>query len=207
MKLDMRYLFPNPSKIVCLAYNYRDLLGDGAGPLIFLKPPSSIVWGSAPIAIPTDRPVWAEVELALVIGRMAHRVSIGEAMGHIFGYTVANDVTMENEAGRDWHLAASKGRDTFCPINPQIETAIDTSCLAMQTSISGRVTQQSNTGQRIWDDCEAVSRISHLMTLEPGDVILTGTPAGARDSVLIVGDTVITKIAGLGKLANWVVKV
>lgn len=206
MKIDARRLFPMPSKIVCLAYNYPDLASDGAGPLVFLKPPSSIVWGNKPIAIPTGRRVWAEVELALVIGQTAHKVSIDKADGYIFGYTVANDVTAENEAGRDWHLAASKGLNTFCPLNPQIETAIDTGNLAMQTSIMGRVTQQSNTMQRIWGDCEAVSRISHLMTLEPGDVILTGTPAGARDSVLIVGDTVITEIDGLGKLTNWVVQ-
>ncbi len=206
MKIDIRRLFPNPSKIVCLAYNYPGVAGDNAGPLVFLKPPSSIVWGNQAIAIPVVGQTWAEVELALVIGSTARRVSIDEARACIFGYTIANDVTTENEAGRDWHLAVSKGCDTFCPLDPQIETMIDTSNLEMKTSIMGRITQRGNTGQRIWGDHEAVSRISHVMTLEPGDIILTGTPAGARDSVLAVGDTVITEVEGLGKLVNWVVK-
>jgi len=205
MKTDIRNILPPPSKIVCLAYNYPDLPGDGAGPLVFLKPPSSIVWGDERIAIPSDRQTWAEVELALVIGSTARRVRLEDAMDYVFGVTVANDVTAENIAGRDWHLAASKGLDTFCPIQPMVETSIPQS-IDLTARIAGELTQSGNTADRIWGNAETICHLSHMMTLLPGDLILTGTPGGAQNSILTVGDVVIVEATGIGKLVNWVVQ-
>ena len=198
-----------PTKVVALAYNYKDLVGDRETfdePLIFFKSPTSVIGPGGEIRIPGGiEVVWAEVELAFVIRKLARNVPSDEAADFILGYTIANDVTAQNVHGRDWHLARSKGLDTFCPVGPLLETELDTNSLELSTTINDRVTQHSTTANRILDDSEALSLISKFITLEPGDIVLTGTPAGALESRVQPGDAVTVRIAKLGELTNPVV--
>ncbi len=196
-----------PGKVIALGYNYKDLVGERVAydePVIFLKPPSAVIGPGETIVLQEDRKVWTEVELAIIIGKTCRHVSPQQAPDHILGFTIGNDVTMSNCHGRDHHLARSKGWDTFCPLGPAIVTGVDTSSLKMTNSINGRVMQSSSTDKRILNDAEVVSFLSHFFTLEPGDVILTGTPANAEDSVIRDGDRVSVSIEGLGTLTNTV---
>jgi 2-keto-4-pentenoate hydratase/2-oxohepta-3-ene-1,7-dioic acid hydratase in catechol pathway len=122
----------------------------------------------------------------------------------VFGVTIGNDVTALNVLGRDWHLARSKGLDGFCPLGPELVRGFDDSDRALSTTISGRRTQSSTTANRVLGTLEAVALVSRLMTLEPGDVVLTGTPGGARQSLIRPGDLVELAIDGLGVLASSV---
>jgi len=204
----VRLLAPaRPSKIIALGYNYKDLVGERETydePVIFLKPPSAVIGPEEVIILHEDRKVWTEVELAIVIGKTCRRVSAGKASDFILGHTIANDVTMSNYMGRDHHLARSKGWDTFCPLGPWIVTDANTSALEMRNVINGNVMQSSSTDQRILDDVNTVSFLSRFFTLEPGDIILTGTPANAENSVVRDGDRVSVSIEGLGTLSNTV---
>lgn len=196
-----------PGKIIALGYNYKDLVGEREAydePVIFLKPSSAVIGPEEVIVLREDRKVWTEVELAIVIGKRCRAVSPQEATEFILGHTVANDVTMSNCLGRDHHLARSKGWDTFCPLGPAIVTHTDTSSLRMSNSINGELMQNSSTDKRILDDGEVVSFLSRFFTLEPGDVILTGTPANAENSLIRHGDSVSVSIEGLGSLTNTV---
>lgn len=207
---DLRVLAPClPSKVVALAYNYKDLVGERASfdePLMFLKPPTAVIGPGQAIRVPAGIDmVWAEVELAFVVKKRAKDVAPEHAADHILGYTIANDVTAQNVCGRDWHLARSKGLDTFCPVGPVLETELDTQALELSTTINGVVTQHSTTAQRILDDARTLSLVSRFITLEPGDLVLTGTPAGALDSRVRPGDVVTVRVAGLGELTNPIV--
>jgi 2-keto-4-pentenoate hydratase/2-oxohepta-3-ene-1,7-dioic acid hydratase in catechol pathway len=222
-----------PTKILALAYNYRDLFADpdartsarephytdpGFEPLVFLKGPNCLLDPGAPIPMPRDAAeAWVEVEVAAVIGRRARGLpDAGAAREHVFGLTIGNDVTALNVLGRDWHLARSKGLDGFCPLGPELVRGFDDSDRALWTTIispprpdsaapiSGRVTQRSTTANRVLDTLESVALASRLMTLEPGDVVLTGTPAGARQSLIRPGDLVELAVDGLGVLASSV---
>jgi 2-keto-4-pentenoate hydratase/2-oxohepta-3-ene-1,7-dioic acid hydratase in catechol pathway len=196
-----------PGKIVALGYNYKDLVGERDHydePVIFFKPPSAVIGPGGEIVLREDRKVWTEVELAIVIGKTCRNVSVQEAPGYILGHTIANDVTMSNCNGRDHHLARSKGWDTFCPLGPAIVTGADTSSLKMTNSINRTLMQNSFTDKRILDDAAVVSFLSRFFTLDPGDVILTGTPANAENSVIRHGDRVSVSIEGLGTLENTV---
>lgn len=218
----LRLLAPcTPRRVVALAYNYTDLVVDpsaradgaadgGSGgfeePLIFLKQPGSVIGPGEPIRLPAERgDVWVEVELAFVIGKTARDVAAEDAAAHIAGYTIGNDVTTENVHGRDWHLARSKALDTFCPTGPYLVPDFDGADVALGTEVSGKETQRSTTGRRIAGDAAALALVSRSMTLEPGDLVLTGTPAGARQSLVEPGDTVRCWIHGLGELSNSVV--
>jgi 2-keto-4-pentenoate hydratase/2-oxohepta-3-ene-1,7-dioic acid hydratase in catechol pathway len=208
-----------PTKILALAYNYRDLFADPAArtsarephytdpgfePLVFLKGPNCLLDPSAPIAVPRDAvEVWVEVEVTAVIGRRARGLrDAAAARAHVFGVTIGNDVTAQNVLGRDWHLARSKSLDGFCPLGPELVRGFDDSDRELSTTISGRRTQSSTTANRVLDTFEAVALASRIMTLEPGDAVLTGTPGGARQSLIRPGDVVELAIAGLGVLAN-----
>ena len=196
-----------PGKIIALGYNYKDLVGDRENydePVIFFKPPSAVTGPAGEIVLREDRKVWTEVELAIVIGKTCRNVTVDEAPDHILGHTIANDVTMSNCNGRDHHLARSKGWDTFCPLGPAIVTGADTSSLKMTNTINGILMQDSSTDKRILDDAAVVSFLSRFFTLDPGDVILTGTPANAESSVIRHGDRVAVSIEGLGTLENTV---
>ncbi len=214
----LTFLAPaEPTKIVALAYNYRDLFADagavsggsvatytdpGFEPLVFLKGPHSLAHPGARIALPAQgEETWVEVEVAAVIGRRAKALPSRDAAADaIFGLTIGNDVTSLNVLDRDWHLARSKARDAYCPLGPALVRGLDDGDLAMRTAISGRVTQDSSSRHRILDTLESVRFVSSLMTLEPGDVVLTGTPAGARQSVVRAGDRVEMSVEGLGTL-------
>lgn len=191
-----------PTRVVALAKNRASVDND---PLVFLKTPSSIIGDGDTIKLPAGREkTWAEVELAFIINQTAKDVSAAEADKYIQGYTIANDVTMINPTGRDLHLARGKALDTFCPVGPYLIKDIDTSDLTVKTSVNGKVTLETSTSERMWDEIKALSEISSMMTLEPGDIILTGAPASPRDSVITPGDVTTVEIENIGKIRNTV---
>ena len=197
-----------PTKIIGLGYNYKDLVGDKDKydePVIFLKPPSALIGHNHSITIDKSmKKVWTEVELCIVIAKTANNVTLDVADEFIFGFTIGNDVTTSNILNRDHHLARSKGWDTFCPIGPWIETEINTESLKLTNTINGKVFQESNTNMRIYDDKTIVSHLSKMMTLHPGDIIMTGTPKNAENSVISDGDEVKICIENIGELSNKV---
>ena len=197
-----------PTKIIGLGYNYKDLVGDKDKydePVIFLKPSSALIGHNDPIIIDKSmKKVWTEVELCIVIGKTANNVARDIADEFIFGFTIGNDVTTSNILNRDHHLARSKGWDTFCPIGPWIDTEINTESLKLTNTINGKVFQESNTNMRIYDDKKIVSHLSKMMTLHPGDIIMTGTPKNAENSVISDGDEVKICIENIGELSNKV---
>ena len=204
--LDRLSFYPpsDAAKIIGLAFNYKSLVGardDYDEPLFFLKSPTSACGHKTRIPFPRfATKVWVEVELGVIIKKECRNVSAADAGDYILGYTIGSDVTAENIYGRDWHLARSKALDGFAPLGPFLVTDLDTSDLAVETRINGRIFQQGRTSDRILNDRESVSLISKYLTLVPGDVILTGTPAGATDSVVNIGDTVTHGIEGIGEL-------
>lgn len=208
---DIEVLPPaEPTRVVALAHNYRDLVDEKEseeteGPLLFLKTPSSVIGKGEPIEIPENGPTWAEVEVAFVVDKTARDVSREDADEYIRGYTVANDVTTEGVHGRNWHLPRSKARDTFCPLGPHLVQGVDTGDLTMSTRINDEQTQNSTTAKRLYDEPAALAHISSLITLDPGDVVLTGTPAGATDSTISPGDEVAVDVEELGTVENPVV--
>jgi 2-keto-4-pentenoate hydratase/2-oxohepta-3-ene-1,7-dioic acid hydratase in catechol pathway len=195
-------------KVMALAYNYKSLIGDQETfdePLVFFKSPSGVVPHGGEIKYPNfSDNVWIEAELTIVIGKEASHVSIDQADDFILGYTCGNDVTAENILQRDWHLARAKGLDTFCPLGPYLVKGIDTADLKIESFINGRQTQSSRTSDRVLNDRESVALASTYFTLKPGDVILTGTPAGATDAVVKPGDRVDIRIEHIGTLTNHV---
>jgi len=197
-----------PTKIIALGYNYKDLIGPQEKyqePVIFFKPPSSVIAHNDTIKIPNEKQkVWVEIELAIIINKECKNVSEDQAHNYILGYTIGNDITTENINNRDHHLARSKGWDTFCPIGPCIKINIDTNDLRLITRINGEVFQNSSTKNRILNNNESIALVSSFMTLNPGDIILTGTPANAENSVITDGDTVELEIQNIGTLKNTV---
>lgn len=198
-----------PCKIVAVGWNYRDHVTEHGAelpvePLIFLKPPSSIVGPGASIRIPSQsQHVEHEVELAVLIGRGGHRIAQKDAMKHVLGYCCANDVTARDLQRSDGQWTRAKGFDTFCPLGPWIETELDPWNLAVTARVNGELHQQGETGRMIFPVDKLISYISGIMTLEPGDVILTGTPAGV--SPIHAGDLVEVEVEGIGILSNKVV--
>jgi 2-keto-4-pentenoate hydratase/2-oxohepta-3-ene-1,7-dioic acid hydratase in catechol pathway len=199
-----------PGKIVCVGKNYREhaaemkgLSGDGSvpsEPLLFLKPPSAVVACGDPILYPPQSErVDYEGELAVVIGRSCRRVTPEEALDYIFGYTVANDVTARDLQQRDRQWTRAKGFDTFCPLGPVLVTDLAADA-QLTTRLNGEIVQDSPIDRMVFPPAFLVSYISQVMTLEPGDLVLTGTPSGVGP--LQPGDTVSVEIAGIGKLTN-----
>jgi 2-keto-4-pentenoate hydratase/2-oxohepta-3-ene-1,7-dioic acid hydratase in catechol pathway len=198
-----------PTKIVCVGVNYRahamemghDL---PAEPLIFLKPPTAMNAPGGDIHLPESAGrVDYEGELAVVIGRRAHRISADDAAGYILGYTCANDVTARDIQRRDGQWTRAKGFDGFCPLGPWVETDVDPSDLLLETYLNGECVQTTRTSDMIFDVPTLVSFISGVMTLLPGDIVLTGTPSGIGE--LHSGDTVEVRIEGIGSLSSRVV--
>ena len=198
-----------PTKVVAVGLNFRDHAKEmnmalPEEPLIFLKPPSSVIGHGDEIVLPEmSNQVEHEAELGVVIGTKAKNVHAEDAQRYILGYTCLNDVTARDLQRKDGQFTRAKGFDTFCPIGPWIETEIDPSDLAVECLVNGDVKQASRTSQFIHDVNELVSFISSVMTLEPGDVIATGTPKGV--SKLSPGDEVTVRIEGIGDLTNKVV--
>ena len=198
-----------PSKIVCVGRNYRahaSELGNELPkePLIFLKPPSSIIATGEPILLPmVSKRVDYEGEIAIVIGKCCSQLGDAEsAQPFIFGFSCVNDVTARDLQNSDGQWTRAKGFDTFCPFGPVIETGLDLAATALETRVNGVRKQQATPSEMIFSLDVIIRWISHVMTLEPGDVIATGTPAGV--SPLAPGDVVEVAVTGVGTLRNEV---
>jgi len=199
-----------PTKIVAIGLNYRDHAKEMGidlpeEPLLFLKPPSAVTGPETEILLPpASSRVDYEGELAIVIGRRARRVRPEEARRHVFGYTCLNDVTARDLQAKDGQWSRAKGFDTFACVGPAIATSVDPSDLAIETWLNGTRVQASRTSQLIFGVDALVSYVSEVMTLEPGDLISTGTPAGVGQ--LEAGDEVEVRIEEVGTLRNRVAK-
>lgn len=197
-----------PSKIVAIGVNYRDHAAEFSKeipkePLIFLKPPSAVVGSGDPIIHPdVSKRVDFEAELAVVIGRRAWRVPPERANHYIRGYTCINDVTARDLQKSDGQWSRAKGFDTFAPLGPCIATDLDPNNLAVKSFLNNEPRQSSNTSKMIFPIDQLLSHISHVMTLLPGDIIATGTPAGVGP--MKAGDTVTVEVEGIGQLTNTV---
>jgi 2-keto-4-pentenoate hydratase/2-oxohepta-3-ene-1,7-dioic acid hydratase in catechol pathway len=197
-----------PSKIVCVGRNYADHakeLGNEAPaePILFLKPPSALLAPGGTIVRPAaSQRVDFEGELALVIGRLASHVKAADWRDYVRGFACANDVTARDLQKKDVQFTRGKGFDTFCPIGPCIEDDVDVSDLRLTTRVNGEVRQDGRTSQMIFPPAFLLEFITSIMTLVPGDVILTGTPAGVGP--LQTGDTVEVEVEGIGVLRNAV---
>ncbi|MGE5696464.1 MAG: fumarylacetoacetate hydrolase family protein [Candidatus Sericytochromatia bacterium] len=208
---DVRLLAPIlASKVVCVGKNYAAHIEEMGGghvedPVIFMKPNTAIVGPNVPIQLPVDaNPVHYEGELAAVIGRPCKDVPAAHAADNILGYTVANDVTARDQQRQDGQWTRGKGHDTFCPVGPWIVTSVDPSDLEIRTEVNGEVRQCSRTSLMIHDVGAIVEWISAVMTLLPGDLILTGTPEGVGP--IEHGDTVSVTVEAIGTLTNPVVR-
>jgi 2-keto-4-pentenoate hydratase/2-oxohepta-3-ene-1,7-dioic acid hydratase in catechol pathway len=204
---DVRLLAPIlASKVICIGKNYAAHVAEMGGespkdPVIFIKPNTSIIGPNAAIVLPpTSTQVDFEGELAVVIGRPCKDVPASKALDVILGYTVANDVTARDHQRHDGQWTRGKSYDTFCPLGPWIETQLDPSDLEITTELDGEVKQRSRTSLLLQDIPEIIEWISAVMTLLPGDVILTGTPEGVGP--IAAGQTVSISIEGIGTLSN-----
>ena len=208
---EVRLLAPVlPSKVVAVGRNYaehvREMGGDAppSEPMVFLKPSTSVIGPGEPIALPwQSERVEHEAELAVVIGRLCRDVPEDRVADVVLGYTCANDVTARDLQRADGQWGRAKGFDTFCPLGPWIETAFDPEDAAIECQVNGESRQSGSTGDMVHSVTELVAWISSVMTLLPGDVILTGTPAGV--SATTAGDVVRVTIDGIGTLENPVV--
>lgn len=208
---DVRLLAPIlPTKVICVGKNYADHVREMGGaqppanPVIFLKPSTSVIGPNAAIKLPRDSDrVDFEGELAAVVGMPARDVPADKASAALLGYSIANDVTARDQQQADGQWTRAKGHDTFCPLGPWIETSLDPSDLALRTELDGEVRQDSRTSLLVHDIGALVAWISRVMTLLPGDVILTGTPAGVGP--ITAGQTVSVSVQGIGTLTNPVV--
>ena len=198
-----------PSKVIAVGKNYADHAAEMGSevptePMIFMKPSTSVVGPGSAIVLPgSSQHVDLEAELAVVIGRMCRHVPVDRVADVVLGYTCANDVSARDHQASDGQWGRAKGFDTFCPIGPWIATDVAPGDLAITGSVNGEVRQSARTSSMVRDVATLVSWISGVMTLLPGDVILTGTPAGV--SPIVAGDEVTIDIEGIGQLRNPVV--
>ncbi|MGH2582926.1 MAG: fumarylacetoacetate hydrolase family protein [Anaerolineales bacterium] len=206
---DVKLLPPAiPSKIICVGRNYvahsqEHNVDVPEVPLLFLKPPSTIIGpGDTILLPPQSQQVEHEGELAVVIGRKGRWLDPETALGHILGYTIANDVTARDLQRRDGQWTRGKGFDTFCPFGPWIETDFDPADAVITCTVNGELRQMGSTRDMVFPVRQLVAYASTVMTLEPGDLLLTGTPAGVGP--LADGDEVVVSIEGLGELRNKV---
>ena len=197
-----------PSKIVCVGRNYAahaKELGNQVPeePLLFLKPPSALIAPEAAIVLPAaSQQVEHEAEIGVVLGKRLRRGSAEEAGAAIFGITCVNDVTARDLQRKDVQFTRAKSFDTFCPVGPFIETAFDPAALTVRCRVNGELRQDGHADQMMFSISALLSFISHVMTLEPGDLVSTGTPSGV--GVLVPNDTVEVEIGGVGVLRNRV---
>ena len=198
-----------PSKIVCVGRNYREHAAELGNkmpdePLLFLKAPSAIILSGEEIVLPgASQQVEHEGELGVVIGRVARNIPSGEdPLSYVLGYTCVNDVTARDLQRKDVQFTRGKSFDTFCPVGPWIETDIDPGNVSVETRLNGEVKQKGNTADMAFPVAFLIRYISEIMTLYPGDLIATGTPAGV--SRMKPGDVVEVEISGIGVLQNRV---
>ncbi|MEN9713618.1 MAG: hypothetical protein RLZZ164_282 [Actinomycetota bacterium] len=197
-----------PGKIICIGKNYAEHaaeIGEEVPdePLLFLKATSSLNRHEGTIVLPQQSSqVDLECELVVVIGETAKNVSVDDAMDYVFGFTIANDVTARDLQFEDGQWARSKSFDTFCPLGPWIETEFDWESALLESRINGELTQHCYTTDMVFDIPTIVSHVSQNMTLLPGDIILTGSPAGI--ATIVAGDKVECMIEGIGTLVSHV---
>jgi 2-keto-4-pentenoate hydratase/2-oxohepta-3-ene-1,7-dioic acid hydratase in catechol pathway len=195
-----------PSKIMAIGLNYKDHAAEmnkklPAEPLVFMKPATSVIGPDQPINVP----LWAgridyEAEMAIVIGRRASRVRAAHALDYVLGVTCLNDVTARELQAKDVQYTRAKGFDTFAPIGPCIAVGLDTTNLAIEGWVNGEKRQASNTNQLIFPVAELVEFVTRFCTLDPGDIITTGTPSGVGP--LRPGDRMMVNVEGVGALSN-----
>ncbi len=197
-----------PSKIICVGRNYAAHASEHGAevpevPLLFLKPPSAVIGHLDTIILPPQsQQVEHEAELAIVIGKRGRWILPDEAENYILGYTIANDVTARDLQRRDHQWTRAKGFDTFCPIGPWIETEFNVTDALITCTVNDDIRQMASTHDMVFNIYQLIAFASSVMTLEPGDLILTGTPAGV--SPLSDGDIVRITIEGIGTLENSV---
>jgi 2-keto-4-pentenoate hydratase/2-oxohepta-3-ene-1,7-dioic acid hydratase in catechol pathway len=195
-----------PGKIVCIGRNYAAHAKEHNAPvpevpLIFLKPPSAVIGpGDKIILPPQSEQVEHEAELVVVIGKVGRWIAPGEALDYVLGYTIGNDVTARDLQYRDGQWTRAKGFDTFCPLGPWVETEFDPADAVITCHVNGEMRQMASTRDMIFNVRQLIAYISSVMTLNPGDIIMTGTPAGVGP--LAPGDVVEVSIEGLGTLRN-----
>ena len=210
---DIRLLAPvRPSKVLAAAVNYhshvprsREILGDESpvSPELFLKPPSAVIGPDEAIVLPADDGrVDCEGELVAVIGRRCRRLSEGEALDYVLGYACGNDVSARAWQRGDLQWWRAKGSDTFAPLGPWIATGLDPTGLELRTRVNGQLRQSTSTSLLIHSVARLISTASQAMTLEPGDLLFTGTPG--ETPALAAGDLVEVEIEGIGVLRNHV---
>ncbi|HSD46713.1 MAG TPA: fumarylacetoacetate hydrolase family protein [Pyrinomonadaceae bacterium] len=199
-----------PSKIVCVGRNYREHAAELGNkmpdePLLFLKAPSAVIASGEKIELPpASQQVEHEGELGVVIGRIARGLSPDDdPLDYVFGYTCVNDVTARDLQRKDVQFTRGKSFDTFCPVGPWINTEIDPANATVTTRLNGEIKQQGNTADMAFPVAFLIRYISEIMTLYPGDLIATGTPAGV--SKMKDGDTVEVEVDGIGVLRNEIV--
>lgn len=203
----MKFLPPIiQGKIICIGRNYIEHAREHQAevpevPMIFLKPFSSVIGHGSPILLPPQsKQIEHEAELAVVIGKKGRWIPVEKAKDYILGYTIGNDVTARDIQRKDGQWTRGKGFDTFCPLGPWIETELDAADTLISCRVNAELRQMSSTREMVFSIPQLISFISSVMTLEPGDVILTGTPAGVGS--LKAGDKVEVSIEGIGTLAN-----
>jgi 2-keto-4-pentenoate hydratase/2-oxohepta-3-ene-1,7-dioic acid hydratase in catechol pathway len=210
---------PRPGKIVCVGLNYRDHAAEGGmdlpkAPLLFAKWPNTLIGHGDPIVLPPESAqVDYEAELGVVIGTKARRVSERDALDHVDGYICLNDVSARDLQFADGQWTRGKSPDTFCPVGPRLVPRAeidDPQALAIRCIVNGEALQDSSTAQMIFSVAEIIAYASQVITLEPGDLIATGTPAGVGigfnpQRFLKPGDVVTVTISGIGELTNPVV--
>ncbi len=195
-----------PSKVVCIGRNYVEHAAEHgaevpAEPLVFLKPPSAVIGpDEAVILPPLSQRVEHEGELVVVVGRRARHLRPDNALDAVLGYTCGNDVTARDLQRRDGQWSRAKGFDTFCPLGPWIETEMEWREQQVQCLVNGQVRQSGGTRDMVFGVPELLAHVTAVMTLEPGDVLMTGTPSGV--SPLHAGDNVIVTVSGVGALSN-----
>ena len=195
-----------PGKIICIGRNYAEHAREHGVevpeiPLLFLKPPSAVIGpGQSIILPPQSQQIEHEAELVVVIGKTGWWVTAEKAMDYVIGYTIGNDVTARDLQLKDGQWTRSKGFDTFCPLGPWLETDFDSSDALITCRVNQQMRQMASTHDMIFTVRQLIAFISSIMTLQPGDVIMTGTPAGV--SPLQSGDVVEVSIEGLGTLSN-----
>ena len=200
----------NPSKIICVGLNYKDHADElkmelPTHPIIFLKPPTAVIGDGDKIIYPENhtKELHYEGELAIIIKDKIKNITVEEANQHILGYTCANDVTARDLQRIDGQWTRAKSFDTFCPLGPEIVSNINPDNLDIKLYVNDKIRQSSNTNQMIFKPIYLVSFISQIMTLLPGDIILTGTPPGVGP--MQKGDSVVVEIEGIGRLKNGVI--
>ena len=198
-----------PGKIICVGRNYAAHAKEHNAevpdvPLLFLKPPSAVIGpGQKIILPPQSQQVEHEAELVVVIGKRGRWIAPDEALQHILGYTIGNDVTARDLQRRDGQWTRGKGFDTFCPLGPWIETDFDPADRVIACHVNGEMRQMASTRDMVFSVRQLIAFASSIMTLEPGDILMTGTPSGVAP--LISGDVVEVSIEGLGTLRNPVI--